>query len=311
MSPIGRRALALCALALPLAAGCREGARAEAAPAEASGVEVVDDAGRTVRLPRPARRIVALMPSGTQTLIAIGGRDRLAGRTDFDADPALRALPSVGGGLDPSLETLVSLRPDLVLGWELKDKPQLRDRLESLGIPVFALRMDDTTDVFRAIANLGRLTGLVRGADSLAASLRAELAAVRASVAGRPRPSVFYVSWYDPPMTAGPETFIGQAIDVAGGRNAFADVGQDWPTVSMEELVRRQPDFVVLPQGESGQGRLEELRKAPGWRELRALREPGRAVVLPGELVNVPGPNLAEAARRLRDALHPDLAEAP
>ena len=299
---------AILAAALLAACGDRGGARPSSPPASAadSAVSLVDDAGRTVTLPRPARRIVALVPSVTETVVALGAADRLVARTDFDKGPAVDRLPSIGGGLDPSVETLVSLHPDLVLGWETNGRPELRNRLTALGIPVFSIKTEDTTDVFRAVRNLGRLTGRARAADSLAASLRAELAAVRASVAGAARPTVFYMAWNDPPLTAGPKTFISQVIEVAGGRNAFAEATALWPTVSIEEIVRRQPEFVVVPTGEQGSTKVEELKRAAGWRELRALRE-GRGVRVPAEVVNQPGPRLGQAARAMRDAIHPEL----
>lgn len=300
------QAATLVGLALLAACGGgRDAARAPSGTAADSAVSLVDDAGRTVTLPRPARRIVALVPSVTETVVALGAADRLVGRTDFDRGPAVDRLPSIGGGLDPSIETLVSLRPDLVLGWETSGRPELRERLTALGIPVFSIKTEDTTDVFRALRNVGRLTGRTRAADSLAASLRRELDQVRASVAGAARPSVFYLAWNDPPLTAGPKTFVSQVIEVAGGRNAFADATALWPTVSLEEIVRRQPDFVVVPLGEQP-SRVEAMKRAPGWRELRALRE-GRAVQVPADVVNQPGPRLAEAARAMRDAIHPEL----
>jgi iron complex transport system substrate-binding protein len=296
-------------IAAALAAGCgdRGSARPSTPPAAAdSAVSLVDDAGRTVTLPHPARRIVALVPSVTETVVALGAADRLVGRTDFDHGPAVDRLPSIGGGLDPSVETLVSLHPDLVLGWETNGRPELRDRLTALGIPVFSIKTEDTTDVFRAVRNLGRLTGRADAADSLARALRSELAAVRASVAGAPRPTVFYMAWNDPPLTAGPKTFVSQVIEVAGGRNVFADQAALWPTVSIEEIVRRQPEFVVVPTGEQGAAKVEGLKRAAGWRELRALRE-GRGVIVPADVVNQPGPRLGEAARAMRDAIHPEL----
>jgi iron complex transport system substrate-binding protein len=303
------RGAAAITLLATLAAACgeREGARAAPPPAAAdSSISLRDDAGRTARVAGPARRIIALVPSVTETVVALGAADRLVGRTDFDHGPAVDRLPSIGGGLDPSVETLVALRPDLVLGWETTGRPELRDRLTALGIPVFSIKTEDTTDVFRAVRNLGRLTGRAGAADSLAASLRAELAAVRASVAGASRPTVFYMAWNDPPLTAGPRTFISQVIEVAGGRNVFADATALWPTVSLEEIVRRQPEVVVVPVGEQGSKRVEELRRAAGWRELRALQG-GRGVVVPAEVVNQPGPRLGEAARAMRDAIHPEL----
>lgn len=295
-------------LAAALLAGCGDrgaaGAR-PAAPAD-SVISLVDDAGRTITLPHPARRIIALVPSVTETVVALGAADRLAARTDFDKGPAVDRLPSIGGGLDPSVETLVALKPDLVLGWETSGRPELRDRLTALGIPVFSVKTEDTTDVFRAIRNVGRLTGRSAAADSLATSLRKELDEVRASVAGAARPSVFYMAWNDPPLTAGPKTFISQVIEIAGGRNAFADATALWPTVSIEEIVRRQPEYVVVPVGEEGSAKAAELSRAAGWRELRALQQ-GRGVQVPADVVNQPGPKLAQAARAMRDAIHPEL----
>ncbi len=303
-----RRIPVAAALAAALLAGCggraNGGARGDAAAD--SSVSVTDDAGRTVTLPHPARRIVALVPAATETVIALGAGERLVGRTDFDRGAMVERLPSVGGGLDPSIEKLVSLHPDLVLGWETSGRTELRDRLTALGIPVFSVKLEDTTDVFRSIRSLGRLTGRTDAADSLATAIRGELDAVRATVASSPRPSVFFLVWNDPPMTAGPRTFVSQVIEIAGGRNAFADQAALWPNVSLEEVVRRQPDFVVVPVGEQGTVRLEALKTSVGWRELRALRE-GRGVSVPSQVVNQPGPHLAEAARAVRDAIHPEL----
>jgi iron complex transport system substrate-binding protein len=299
--------LALSLLLAACDAGGGASARPDSAPAD-SALVLVDDAGRQVKLARPARRVISLIPSATEVLVAVGAGDRLVGRTDFDHGPAVDALPSVGGGMNPSIEAVVALRPDLVLGWETKGDQSTRRRLEELGVPVFAVEADDTTDVFRTVDNLGRLTGRARAADSLAAGLRRELAEVAASVVGRPRPTVFFLVWNDPPMTAGPQTFISQVLGVAGGRNVFADVAGEWPNVALEEIVRRQPDFLVLPQGEKGGAHdVDQLRGSPGWRELRAMRE-GRVVTIDAEMMNRPGPRLGEAARALRDALHPGAA---
>lgn len=302
-----RIAVAVCCL-LATAAGCSEAPeRTEGAIPRDSAVAATDDSGREVRLPRPARRVVSLIPSATETLLALGARGQIVGRTRYDVAPEVVDVPSVGGGLNPSLEAIAALRPELVIAWEGDRSRGLRPQLEALGIAVFTLAADDTTDVFRSIDQLGRLTGHGQAADSVAAAIRADLESVRASVQGRPAPSVFYVVSTDPPMTASPRTFVGQILELAGGRSIFPDVTADWPTVAMEEIVRRQPEVVVLPEGEDPVRSLEVLRTTSGWRELRAVRE-GRVVRVPTELVNRPGPNLGRAARALRDALHPELA---
>ncbi|HEU0052747.1 MAG TPA: cobalamin-binding protein [Longimicrobium sp.] len=303
-----RRAPAgLLALALLLAACGGAKPSDDARAAADSAVAATDDAGREIRLARPAARIVSLVPSATETLVALGARETVVGRTDYDEAPEVAAVPSVGGGLDPSLEKLAALRPDLVIGWETVGRPELRDRLEALGIPVFAMATQDTADVFRGIASLGRLTGRGRAADSLAAAVRAELDAVRASVAGKPRPSVFWLVQTDPPMTAGRATFVSELVEVAGGRNAFGDLEALWPNVSMEEIVRRQPDVLIVPVVEARTARVEELRALPGWRELRAMRE-GRARSVDAELVNRPGPSIGKAARAVAEAIHASAA---
>ncbi|MBW3570043.1 MAG: helical backbone metal receptor [Gemmatimonadetes bacterium] len=297
------------ALAALLALGaCAEAAPDASASSSASPpIAVVDDAGDTLRLASPAERIVSLAPNATETLVAIGALPQLVGRSDYDTGLGVDAVASVGGGLDPSLERLVALRPDLVIGWHSAGANPVRDRLREMGIPYLAVRTTDTADVFRTIGVLGRVTGRDSSADSVAAAVRAQLQAVRASVAGRAPRTAFYVVGDEPLMTAGPRTFTVQLMEVAGGRTAFPDVTGQPQYVSMEELVRRQPEVILLPVGEGGAARVAELAKRPGWRELNAFRA-GRVHALPADRVNRMGPGIGETARRFRDALHPDLA---
>lgn len=271
------------------------------------GVVLTDDGGRTLRLDRPARRVISLIPSVNETLVAIGATDRLVGRTRYDVAPEIAALPSVGGGIDPSIESIIALRPDVVIGWENDKRRGVADRLDALGVPFLSLRTQDTTDMFRGIVLLGALTGADSRAAALATRLRADFDDVRGSVAGRPRRSVMYVVFDDPASTAGPGTFISQVIGVAGGRSLFDDLDQLWPTVSLEEVVRRDPDVVVLPVDDTtataAAAAVDALRRRAGWRDVRAVRE-GRVATVPTNLTSRPGPHLSTAARVLRDAIH-------
>ena len=264
-------------------------------------VEVVDDAGRQVRLAEPARRVVSLVPSVTETIVALGGIDRLVARTRYDLDPALAHLPSLGGGLDPSIEAIVDLAPDLVIAWNARDDRILAPRLRDVGIPVYAAAIEDTAAIFSTFDRIGRLLGAGAAADSLAAALRDTLRAVAGDVPAGPRPTAIYLIVGDPPRVAGHATFIGQALALAGADPAFPDLEEPWPTVSLEAVVARDPDVVVLPVGGGLAGR-GELERRPGWRDLPAVRA-GRIVEIEADLLARPGPALGSAARALRQGL--------
>jgi iron complex transport system substrate-binding protein len=290
---------------------CRADHRAENGAASndttrRTSIALTDDDGQVIRLAAPARRVISLIPSVTETLIALGATDQIVGRTRYDVASEVAGLPSVGGGIDPSIEAIVALHPDLVLAWENDKRQQVRTKLIAVGVPVFTLRTEDTTDVFRGVAHLGQLVGRDSAAAALVTSIRADLSDIHRAVAGRPRRSVFYVVFNDPPMTAGPNTFISQLIGIAGGRSIFDDAQQLWPTVSMEEIVRRQPDVLIVPTGEFKTNSIERFRAHAGWRDLRAVRE-GHIVTVPANLMNRPGANIGKAARVLLAALFPEL----
>jgi iron complex transport system substrate-binding protein len=270
-------------------------------------IELADDNGEVIRLPAPAKRIISLIPSATETLITIGAAHEIVGRTRYDTASALAGIPSVGGGIDPSIEAIVGLKPDLVIAWATDKRATLREKLAASGVPTFVMSTEDTTDIFRNIASLGRLTGHDSAARAVAGAVRATLDSVRISVANKRRPSVIYVVFPDPPMTTGPNTFIGQLLSLAGGRSIFPTADKNWPNVALEEIVRRDPDIVIVPVGEFRDNALERFRKLTGWRNLRAVKE-GHVVPVSADLLNRPSPAIAQAALVLRAAMHPEFA---
>jgi len=271
----------------------------------AASIVVVDDIGDTIRLAAAAKRVISLIPSATETIIALGATDRIVGRTRYDVAREVESVPSVGGGMDPSIEAIVSLHPDLVVGWTDDKRRVTRAQLARLGIPVFALRTQDTSDVFRGIGNLGKMLGHDSAATALASSIRTTLDDVRRAVAMRPQRNVMFVIYPDPPMTAGAGTFVDQLIGVAGGRSVFADLREPWPTVSMEEIVRRKPDLLIVPQGEFKANAIEQFRSRHGWSTLAAVRS-GTIATVSANLTQRPGANIGEAARALQAAIHPE-----
>jgi iron complex transport system substrate-binding protein len=311
MSVLGSLSLAIAVAALVAAPSAASAQRtiANVRDAQAAApVSIVDDAGITLRLPHAAARIISLIPSVTETLIAIGATREIVGRTRYDVAPEVAHVATIGGTIDPSVEAVVALHPDVVISWEHERRLRARERLTALGVPVLSLRTEDTTDAFRVFERLGALTGHKAEATALADRVHADFHAVARARVGRPSPVVFYVVYNDPPMTTSPATFIGQLIGLAGGTLAFPEHGPLWPTVSIEALVKRQPDVIVLPVGERGVITLEKLRSSPGWQDLAAVRE-GRVVTVPSNLVNRPGPRLGDAARVLFDAIHSPAVE--
>jgi ABC-type Fe3+-hydroxamate transport system substrate-binding protein len=287
-------------LAVSLSAAC-----GGAEPERTGAIRATDGAGRIVTLEQPAHRIISLIPASTDIILALGAADRLLARTQFDPDPRLAALPSIGNALSPSVEWLLEQRPDLVVAWPDRQSRSVVTRLEELGIPVFSSQVQTLDDLDRGVEQFGFLLGLEARADSLRAAIRDTLDTVRAAVAGAGRPSVLYVIGLDPPITTGSGTFLDEIIEAAGGTNVFGDQKTLWPAVSVEEALRRQPDVVVIAMGESLRETVPaELRSRPGWRDMDAVRA-GRIAVVDANTFNRPGPGLARAARVLAEVLHP------
>jgi iron complex transport system substrate-binding protein len=249
---------------------------------------IVDAAGIEHRFEQPAVRIVSLVPSATMTLRAIGAEATLVGRTDFDRDAWVAHLPSVGGGLEPSLEAIVALRPDLVIRFAGEQDPRTPDRLDALGIRHLAVRPDHVEDIYRTTAILGQATGHTAAADSLTEWIQLELSEVSREVAEWPSVRVAYVLGGSPPWVAGPNTYIGEVLSIIGGDNVFADLEGLYSSVSPEEFRTREIDVVLTSAGS----------------DLDPSLTPGSRIEVVGAGLEIPGPGIVEAARQMVRILH-------
>lgn len=292
---MGRAIRVLCLALVALSCGT------DTIPPIARDVRLIDDGGTEIALGAPPRRIVSLVPSVTDAVVALGRGDRLVGRTRYDENPAVVDLPSVGGGIDPSLESLRALDPDLVIGWRSEGVRTLREALSAMGIPYYASAIEDTTDVFRTLQRLGTLLEAEAVASRLVGGLRDSLEAVAAD-ARDPRPTVLYAIVENPPRTAGRDTFIGQLIEIAGGSPVFETRSRAWPQVSLESIVAADPDIVLVPVYDGAEDAVEKLAMRPGWRGLTAVRA-GRVVGVPAVVVARPGPSMHVAAREIQRAI--------
>jgi ABC-type Fe3+-hydroxamate transport system substrate-binding protein len=259
-----------------------------------------DDFGDTLVLHAPPRRIVSLNPPTTEVLFAIGAGGRLVGRTTFDRWPeAALALPDLGGGLRPNVEAVLAARPDLVVLYASDDNRDAARRLRAAGVATAAFRVDRISDFRRVTLALGALTGDSVSARLLVDSVGETISRVRAATRALPRPTVFWPLYDLPLLATGGGSFLDELIDVAGGRNIYGFMPEPSPRITMEDLLQRDPDVILL----SPESRARFLAD-PRWRALRAVRE-GRLVAVDTTLVLRPGPRLGEAARSLALLLHP------
>jgi len=259
-----------------------------------------DDFGRPFPPLESAQRIVSLGPSSTEILYTLGAGDRLVGRSRWDRWPvAVLSIPEAGDAIRPSIERVLALHPDLVVLYAATDNRPAADALTRAGVPVVALRIDRIEQYLGAVRLLGALAGARERGDSVASALRTELDEVRRRTAGGTRPSVFLPAWEQPLMTLGRGSFLSELVEIAGARNVYADRAEPSLTISMEDVVRRDPDIVL-----TGPVSAARIKGDPAWRVLRAVRE-GRVLAYDTMLVSQPSTRLGEAARSLSALLRP------
>jgi len=246
------------------------------------------------------RRVISLIPSVTDLIVAIGAGDRLVARTVYDNNPAVAHLPSIGGTVDPSLERLAGLRPDLVFVWREPRNAALDAFLEGAGIRAQPLGTETLAELRGTLDRIGELLALPERSDSLGRAIDDTLAAVRRRMASRGPTRVLYLLDLDPLLTTGGGTFLDDLIRAAGGRNIFGDVTVKWPGVSVEAVVEHNPDVIVWPRPGGASAAIADLRRRPGWRDLPAVIT-GRVLVVDRDLFNRPGPEIGTAARRLAE----------
>lgn len=295
----GRIALSGLRYAILLILGGVSVASATASRASAQ-VAVADDAGNIVRLPAPARRIVSLNPVTTELLFALGAGARVVGRSVWcDYPLAARRVPSVGEGFPPNVEAVMARRPDLVILYRTTLNDGAARQLAGLGVPVLQVRTDRLDDVPRVGRLLAAVTGDHVAAESLAQAFDGALAAARsgAGSSGREKPAVLLLAWGQPPVAMGHGSFLGELVDLAGGRNIFDDLKVSSAPVALEAIVVRDPDVVLVVGGLRA-----SFLQRPEWQAVPAVRE-GRVIALDDAALARPSPRAPEAITALRARL--------
>lgn len=263
----------------------------------APAIQVTDDRGRTVTLPRPPQRIVSLLPSLTEAVCALDQCHRMVGVDRYSNWPeAITRLPQVGGGLDPNIEAIVALRPDVVL---MATSSRASARLESLGVAVVALEPKTHADVQRVLGKIGQVLA-VPDAQRVWRRIDAAVEAAAQSVPPAARGARVYFEVNRGPYGAGTSSFIGETLTRLGARNVLPTALGPFPKLNPEYVVRAAPDLIMV-----GARSVEGLAERPGWGSLRALREQRLCVFSPEEsdVLVRPGPRMAEGARLMAGCL--------
>lgn len=266
---------------------------------------VVDETGRRVRVPERIERVVSLAPNLTEIVYALGEEARLVGVTNqCDFPPAARAKPRVGDVISPSLEKIIELKPDVVLGTTAGNRRETVEALDRAGIPLYGVDPHSVEDIFTSIEHLADLLGVPKAGRDLNANLRARLEALTAPLARVRRPRILFVLWLEPLLTVGADTFLNDVLDRAAADSITAGVDEAWPRLSLEVVIERDPDYLVLPRTHSLQARLAELASRPPWQRLRAIEE--NHVLWLNDAVLRPGPRVVDAIETLAHELHPE-----
>lgn len=293
---MGFRIRLVLSLLLAATMGCVPGRFGE------GSIIVIDDARDTVRLDHPAKRVVSLIPASTELLFALGAGPQVVGRTRWcDYPAAAEAVTSVGDGIQPNLEAVAALRPDLVVLYLAGSNAEAATRLRGMGIPVVQLRTDLLESVSHHAILLGELTGRRDAGDSLAQAFEAALSAATVSMhpaAHTPRrQTVFVPTWDQPLITIGAGSFLDELITRAGGVNVFHDLPQASAPVSLEAVAARDPDLILTTAADT-----PKFQDRPEWQVLRAVRE-RRFVRVHGSEFDRPGPRSPAAISALTAAL--------
>ncbi len=260
----------------------------------AGALELTDDRGVSVTLAQSPQRIVSLLPSLTESVCALGQCQRLVGVDRYSNYPAsVRSLPVVGGGLDPNIEAIVALKPDVVI---LATSSRASQRLESLGIKVVALEPKSHADVRRVLKKVGMLLDIpqAQGADRLWRVIDASVSAAAQSLSPKAKNTRVYFEVSRGPYAAGESSFIGETLQRLGVKNVVPAALGPFPRLNPEFVVRANPDVIMV-----GNRSMQAMASYPGWSSIKAVREQHICVfgVDESDVVVRPGPRMAEAAR--------------
>lgn len=269
--------------------------------ATASPIHVTDDTGHTISISQPAQRIIALSPHIVETLFVAGAGSKIVGAVEYsDYPPNAKSIPRVGGYAGINLEALVSLRPDLVIGWETGNSPGAIEKIRQIGIPVYLSQVNTVAQIAVEIENFGQLAGTQKIAKPASEAFRAKLTRLTQTYSSRSPVKVFYQISESPLMSIGGQQIISNALNVCGGQNIFANLTPMAPVVTQEAILAANPEIIMTSGMEKINPQALDIWKK--WPKLTATQRQN-FFFIDSDLINRNGPRIIEGTQMLCKAI--------
>ncbi len=266
------------------------------APSGSNAATFTDDLGRKVELAKNPERIISLAPSITETLFYLGLGDKIVGVTDFcNYPPEAKRKTSVGWIISPNVEKIISLKPDLVLATAEGNRPEIVSTLERVKINVYVMSPHSIEDILKGIKDVGELTGQAGTAKVKIAELKQRIYAVKKRGEGAKKARVLYLISTEPLITAGPGSFLHNVIETVGGENIISSSSNRYPQITMEEIVLRDPEVIIVPPD-----LLENVRSWKNrWGGISAI-ENNRIYSIDPDIISRPGPRIVDGLEEIQ-----------
>jgi iron complex transport system substrate-binding protein len=266
-------------------------------------VTYTDGIGRQVELPRHPMRIISLAPNITETLYLLGAQDRLIGDTIQCTWPEdAKHKPKIGDLLNPNYEVILADKPDLVIASTAGNDRNAVMKLAGLGAPVYVAAPRNVEKIFQSVENIARITDCTERGAQLIAQMKARLENIKLRISGLPPVRAFFITWLDPLLAPGKDTFENDVLSLANVVSITADIPQYYPRYSLEQILVKNPDVILTVKQEGNP--IPDFKKIAGWRDLPAVQK-GRVYILT-EYLQHPSPLFIDGVEELSKKLYPE-----
>jgi iron complex transport system substrate-binding protein len=262
-----------------------------------------DGLGRRIELPKHPQRIISLAPSVTEVLFMLGAGDRVIGvTTQCNWPEAAKGKPKIGDLLNPNYELILAAKPDLIIASTAGNDRTAVLKLAGLQLPVYVTAPRSVEKIFENVENVGRITDCAERGRQLVAQMKSRLEEVKRRLAGLPPVRVFFITWFDPLLAPGRNTFETDALRQADVSSITANINEFYPRYSLEQVLAQDPDVIMTVEHTGSP--LPDLKRVAGWKDLRAVRQ-GQIYVL-NEVFQHPSPRFVNGVEELARKLHPE-----